>query len=122
MPKYVDGYIIPVKRSELKAYKKMATLGKKVWMEHGALEYFECVADDLQTKWGLPFAKLCKLKADETVFFSFIVYKSRADRNRVNKLVHADATMQPKPGKKPPPMPFDPKRFSMAGFQAVVAT
>lgn len=119
MAHYVDGYVIPIKKSNLKAYKKLAQLGCKVWMEHGALDYYECIGDDLQSKWGLPFAKLCKLKPNETVVFAFVVYKSKADRNRVNKKVHADPRMQPTPGKKFV-MPFDMKRFSTGGFKAIV--
>jgi uncharacterized protein YbaA (DUF1428 family) len=121
MAKYVDGYVIPIKKANLKLYKKFAALGRKVWLEYGALDYYECVGDDLQAKFGLPFGKLCKLKAGETVVFAFVVYKSKADRNRVNKLVHQDPRMQPKPGKKVT-MPFDMKRFSMGGFKAMVET
>lgn len=121
MAKYVDGYVIPIKKTNVKAYKKLATLGRKVWMEHGALDYYECVGDALDSKWGLPFKKLCKLKANETVVFAFVVYKSKADRNRINAKVYKDPRMQPKPGKKFV-MPFDMKRFSMGGFKALVST
>ena len=121
MAKYVDGYVIPIKKSNLKAYKKLALLGRKVWMEHGALDYYECVGDALDSPWGYPFKKLCKLKANETIVFAFVIYKSKADRDRVNAKVHQDPRMQPKPGKKIV-MPFDPKRFSMGGFKAIVAT
>lgn len=121
MAKYVDGYVIPIKTSKLKAYRKFAVLGRKIWMEHGALDYYECVGDDLNSQWGLPFKKLCKLKTGETVVFAFVVYKSKADRNRINAKVHSDPRMQPKPGKKIE-MPFDMKRFSTGGFKAIVAT
>ncbi|KFE66319.1 DUF1428 domain-containing protein [Hyalangium minutum] len=119
MATYVDGFIIPIKKANLKAYKKMATIGRKVWMEHGALQYFECIGDDLQEKMGMPFKKMCKLKPDETLAFSFIIYKSKADRNRVNKLVHADPRMQPEQYKTFK-MPFDMKRFSFGGFKTIV--
>ena len=121
MAKYVDGYVIPIQKKNVKAYQKLATLGRKVWMEHGALDYCECVGDALDSKWGLPFTKLCKLKANETVIFAFVVYKSKADRERVNAKVHADPRMHPKPGKKFV-MPFDVKRFSVGGFKALVST
>jgi len=121
MTKYVDGFIIPIKKTKLKQYKKFAALGRKIWMEYGALDYYECVGDDMQEKWGLPFKKLCKLKAGETVVFAFIVFKSKADRNRINTKVHSDPRMNPKPGQKFE-MPFDMKRFSMGGFKTMVST
>ncbi len=121
MAKYVDGFVIPIKKVNLKTYKKFATLGRKVWLEYGALDYYECVGDDLQEKWGLPFKKLCKLKAGETVVFAFIVYKSKVDRNRINKLVMADPRMHPADPKKVK-MPFDMKRFSMGGFKVLIST
>jgi uncharacterized protein YbaA (DUF1428 family) len=120
MATYVDGFVIPIKKANIRAYKKMATLGCKTWMKHGALEYYECVGDDLDTKWGLPFKKLCKLKANETLVFAFVVYKSKADRNRINKLVMADPSMSPS-GSKKMSMPFDMKRFSMGGFKTIVS-
>ncbi|MCX6117276.1 MAG: DUF1428 domain-containing protein [Proteobacteria bacterium] len=116
MAHYIDGYIIPIKKKNLKAYKKMAVLGCKLWTEHGALDYYECVGDELNLKWGIPFAKLCGLKSDETVIFAFIKYKSKAHRNKVNKLVHSDPRMNMQDMK----MPFDMKRFSSAGFKSIV--
>ncbi len=121
MGRYVDGFVIPVKKSKLSAYKKMAMVGRKVWMDHGALDYYECVASKLDQPWGgLPFDKLCKLKKDETIVFAFIVYKSKAHRNQVNKKVHADKRMQPEQFKGE--MPFDMKRFSVGEFKAIVHT
>lgn len=117
MAQYVDGYLIPVKKKNLKAYKKMATLGCKLWMEHGALFFYECSGDEVKSKWGIPFQKLCKLKADETVVFSFIVYKSKAHRNQVNKKVHSD----PRMNETHMEMPFDMKRFSVGGFKVMVS-
>lgn len=115
MAKYVDGFVIPLKKKNLGAYKKQASLGCKVWMEHGALDYYECAGDDF-SEWGLGFKKLCKLKSDETVMFSFIVYKSKAHRNQVNKKVMADPRMKME-GEK---MPFDMKKFAFAGFETIV--
>jgi uncharacterized protein YbaA (DUF1428 family) len=117
MSKYVDGYIIPIKKKNLKAYKKMATLGCKVWMEYGALDYYECVGDVIDSPWGLPFSKLCKLKKDETIIFAFVIYKSKAHRNSVNKKVMKDPRMSPE---KFPIMPFDMKRFSTGMFKVMV--
>lgn len=120
MSKYVDGFVIVIKKNKLKEYKKMATVGKKVWMEHGALEYYECIGAKLDVPWGLPFTKLCKLKSNETVAFSFITYKSKAHRDSVTKKVHADKRMQPEQFKGE--MPFDMKRMSVGEFKAIVHT
>lgn len=116
MSRYVDGFIIPIKKKNVKAYKKMAKIGCKTWMKHGALDYYECIGDDLKIKWGLPFPRLCKLKSDETVVFAFIVFKSKAHRNQVNKKVHKEfESMTMDFG-----MPFDMKRATMGGFKALV--
>ena len=113
---YVDGYVIPVPKKNLKAYTAMARWGKKMWMKHGALQYFECLADDLETMPGCgDFSGLAKLKKGETLFFSFIVYKSKAQRNAVNKKVMKEMMSQPMPK-----MPFDMKRMAHGGFKAVV--
>jgi len=118
MSRYVDGFVIPIKKTKLAMYKKMAKLGLKVWMDHGALAYYECVGDDLKQPWGgLPFAELAKLKPGETVIFAYIVYKSKAHRNAVNKKVHADPRMQA-PAKG---MPFDMKRMTFGGFKVLVS-
>lgn len=120
MAKYVDGFVIPIKKQNLAAYKKMATAGKKAWMKYGALEYYECVGDELDSPWGRPFAKLLKLKEDETAIFAFVVYKSKADRNRINKLVQADPAMHdPKLIKK---MPFNMKTMTTGMFKVIVST
>lgn len=118
---YVDGFVIPVPKKNLAAYKKMAAGGAKIWKKHGALEYFECVGDDLSPK-GVPgmkitrFPTLAKAKPGETVVFSFIVYKSKAHRNAVNKRV-----MKGMNEKAPPPMmPFDMKRMAYGGFKTIV--
>ena len=114
---YVDGFVIVVPKRKVKAYALMARAGCKVWMEHGALQYFECAGDDLKCEWGLPFPKLTKAKANETVYFSFIVYKSRAHRDSVNKKVMKDKRME-KFMKMP--MPFDVKKMAYGGFKTVV--
>lgn len=116
MPQYVDGYVIPIQLKKLKAYKKLATWGKKVWMKHGALSYYECVIDDF-SKHGLGFKKMCKLKAGETAIFAFVVYKSKAHRDRVNKKVIEEMA---KMGPPPKDMPVDMKRFAMAGCKVLV--
>lgn len=118
MGKYVDGFLIPIKKKNLKEYKKMARIGCEVWMEHGALDYYECDGAVLENTWGLPFTKLCKLKADETVIFAFIIYKSKAHRNSVTKKVHKDPRMKPENFTK---MPFDMKRFSTGEFKVLVS-
>jgi len=113
---YVDGFVIPIPKKNLKAYARMAKVGAKTWMEHGALDYKECVADDLQTKWGTPFPRLMKLKPGETVVFSYIVFKSRAHRDRVNAKVMKE--MEKLGGT--PDMPFDMKRMVYGGFKTLV--
>ncbi len=117
MARYVDGFVIPIKKKDLTAYKKMAKLGCKVWMEHGALDYYECVGDDINNAWGIPFPKLCKLKKDETVIFAFVIYKSKGDRIRVNKKVHTDPRMT---GMKDIVMPFSVKHMTVGGFKVLV--
>jgi uncharacterized protein YbaA (DUF1428 family) len=114
--RYVDGFVLPVPRKNLKAYVKMAKWGKRVWMKHGALDYMECVGDDLKSKWGIPFPRLARLKAGETVVFSYIVYKSRAHRDRVNAKVMKE--MEQAPAFKD--MPFDMKRMAYGGFKVLV--
>lgn len=117
MSRYVDGYVIPIPKKNVKAYSKLAAFGCKLWMDHGALDYYECVGDDLKVKWGLIFPKLCKLKPSETVIFAFIVYKSKAHRNQVNKKVMKDPRMANMHEIK---MPFDMKRFTTGGFKVLV--
>jgi uncharacterized protein YbaA (DUF1428 family) len=117
MSRYVDGYVIPLKKKDLKLYKKMATVGCKVWMEHGALDYYECVGDNLDLPYGIPFTKLCKLKPDETVIFAYIVYESKAHAKQVLKKVHADPRMNPENFKK---MPFEMKKFTAGKFKVLV--
>jgi uncharacterized protein YbaA (DUF1428 family) len=113
---YVDGFVIPIPKKNLKAYARMAKQGAETWMKHGALDYKECVGDDLQSKWGMPFPKLLKLKPGETAVFSYIVFKSRAHRDRVNAKVIKEMEKQD----PPPDMPFDMKRMVYGGFKTLV--
>jgi uncharacterized protein YbaA (DUF1428 family) len=87
MARYVDGYVLPVPKKNVEAYRRLAQIGAKLWRENGALEFRECVGDDLNVKMGKPFPRGIKAKRGETVFFSFIVFKSRAHRDRVNAKV-----------------------------------
>ena len=123
MAKYVDGFVIPVPKKQLATYRKMAEMGGKMWKKYGALEYFECVGDDLNPKMGgmkfIKFPQLTKAKPGETVIFSFIVYKSRAHRDAVNAKVMKDPAMND-PQWMDKQMPFDPKRMAYGGFRAIV--
>jgi uncharacterized protein YbaA (DUF1428 family) len=116
---YVDGFVLVVPKKKLAIYKKMATKAGKIWREHGALDYRECVGDDLKVKMGLPFPKLAKTKPGETVVFSYIVYKSRAHRDKVNAKVMADKRLTGP--SMPKEMPFDMKRMAYGGFKTLVA-
>src|SRR5690242_12159016 len=87
---YVDGFVIPVPKKQLAAYRKMSVKAGKIWKEYGALDYKECVGDDLKVKWGTPFLKLAKAKPGETVVFSWITYKTKAQRDRINAKVMKD--------------------------------
>lgn len=114
---YVDGFVLPVPKKNLAAYRRMAKKASQVWLDHGALEYHECVGDDLNVKFGVPFTKLGEVKRNETVVFAWIVYKSRAQRDRVNAKVMKDpriANMDPKA------MPFDCSRMAYGGFKTIV--
>jgi uncharacterized protein YbaA (DUF1428 family) len=116
---YVDGYVLPVPKKNLAAYRKIATFAGKIWREHGALEYRECAGDDLKVKMLVPFTKSVKVKAGETVVFSYIVFKSRKHRDTVNAKVMKDPRLaQHMEGKK---MPFDFKRMVYGGFKTIVA-
>ena len=118
MPKYVDGFVVPVPKKKLAAYRAMAKKAGKIWREHGALEFVECVADDVKVGKVTSFPRSIKQKAGETVVFSYIVYKSRADRDRVNKKVMADPRL--KSMMDPKAMPFDAKRMIYGGFKVLV--
>lgn len=114
---YVDGFVIPIKRSKLKAYKKMALLGKKTWLRFGALDYQECVLDERKANGGVEFPRLAKARNGETVVFAYIKFKSKAHRNAVNKKVLAYFSTQTW---DPSGMPWDPKRMSYGGFKVLV--
>src|SRR5690606_22972290 len=114
---YVDGFVLPVPKKSLAAYRRLARKAGAIWKEHGALEYVECVADDVQPGKHTSFPQSVKLKPGEVVVFSWIVYKSRAQRDRINKKVMADprlADMDPKS------LPFDGKRMFWGGFKPIV--
>ena len=119
MPKYVDGFIIPIPKKKIVAYRRMANLAAKIWREHGALDYRECVGDDLAVKWGRSFPRGLKINAGETVVFSWIEYKSRAHRDRVNAKVMRDPRTQAMCDPKNPP--FDMARMLYGGFEVIVA-
>jgi uncharacterized protein YbaA (DUF1428 family) len=114
---YVDGYVVPVKKAQLAAYRRLARRASKVWKSHGALEYVECVADDVKPGKHTSFPQAVKLKDDEVVVFAWIVYRSRAHRDKVNRLVMADPFFA---GMPPADMPFDGKRMFWGGFREMV--
>jgi uncharacterized protein YbaA (DUF1428 family) len=113
---YVDGFVIPLPKKNATAYQKMASAAGKVWMDHGALQYFECVGDDLDVKMGQPFPKELRLKKGETVVFAWILYRSRAHRDQVNKRVMKD----PRMNEMDQTMPFDVQRMCYGGFKPIV--
>lgn len=114
---YVDGFLLPLKTENVADYKKMSKKAGKIWREHGALDYRECVLDDAIPHCGVPFGKIAKAKEDETVIFAWILYKSKAHRNQVNKAVMADPRMNKI---MPEVAPFDVKRMGYGGFKTIV--
>ena len=115
---YVDGFVLPIPRRNLKKYLRMARRCGKVWREHGALDYRECIADDVKPGKHTSFPQSVKLKQGEVVFFSYVVYKSRADRDRVMKKVMNDKRLAKM--MDPKDMPFDGKRMFWGGFKVAV--
>jgi len=119
MARYVDGFVVPIPKRNIDAYRRLSRKAGRVWREHGALEYIECIADDVKPGRYTSFPQAVKLKPDEVVWFSWIVFKSRRDRDRVNARVMKDprlaSMMDPKA------MPFDGKRLIYGGFKAVVS-
>ena len=115
---YVDGFIVPLPKKNLKAYRAMAKKVAQVWREHGALDYKECIADDVKMGKWTSFPRAVKMKKSETVVFSYIVYKSRKDRDRVLKAVMADKRLAKM--MDPKKMPFDGKRMIYGGFKTIV--
>lgn len=122
---YVDGFVFPVQKKNVAAYKKMATLGAKMWMKHGALGYYECMGDDLRVKamggLGKPrnFKDTAKAKSNETVWFSFIIFRDKKHRNAVNKKVMSEMSKDADKWKDFT-MPFDTKKMAYGGFRAIV--
>ena len=114
--RYVDGYVIPVLKKNLETYARMAEMGAKMWMKHGALDYKECVGEDLKNKWGTSFSQMMQLKPGETVVFSYVVFKSRAHRDRVNAKVMREMEKMAEMKE----MPFDMKRMVYGGFKVIV--
>ena len=118
MARYVDGFVLPVPKRNIDAYRRMARKAGKIWREHGALEYRECVADDVTMGKVTSFPRSVKRKRGETVVFSWIVFKSRAHRDRVNAKVMKDPRLADM--MEPKDMPFDAKRMIYGGFKVVV--
>lgn len=122
MKRYVDGFVLPVPRKNLQGYRKMAKEAGKIWMKHGALQYIECAGDDLKSVakfGGLSFPKLANAKPSKTIVFAYIVYKSRAHRDKVNARVMKDPVMID-PKNKDMQMPFEMKRMAYGGFSSIV--
>ncbi len=118
MPNYVDGFLLAVPKKNIDAYRRIARKAGKVWREHGALHYVECVADDVKPGKLTSFPQAVKLKPNEVVWFSWIVYKSRRDRDRIMKKVMSDPRLQSM--MDPKQMPFDGKRMIWGGFKVAV--
>lgn len=114
---YVDGFVLAVPRKNIDSYRRMARMGGKIWREHGALEFRECVGDDLAVKMGVPFPRIMKKKPNETIIFSWITFKSRTHRDRVNAKVMKDPRLV---DMDPKSMPFDVKRMAYGGFKILV--
>jgi uncharacterized protein YbaA (DUF1428 family) len=117
MPHYIDGFVVPVPKRKMAAYRALARKASKIWKEYGAIEYVECFADDAPKGKVTSFPRSVKLKASETVVFSYIVYKSRAERDRINAAVMKDPRFANMDMKK---LPFDAKRMIWGGFKAFV--
>jgi len=116
---YVDGFVLPIPKKNLKSYRTMAAKAGKIWKQHGAVQYRECAGDDLKIKGVFPFPRTVRTKSGETVVFSWIVYKSRAHRDKVNAKVMKDPRLaKMMEGSK---MPFDVKRMAYGGFKVIVA-
>lgn len=115
MSKYVDGFVIPIAKNKVAQYKKIAAKAGKIWMKNGALAYFETTIDE--STYGVPFAKMAKCKPNQTVVFSWIVYKNKAHRNKVNKQVMNDPWIQ---AQNPTTMPIDMKKMAVGGFKVLV--
>jgi uncharacterized protein YbaA (DUF1428 family) len=117
MSLYVDGFVVPVAKDKLPAYRRMAQKAARIWREFGALDYKECVGDDLEVKTGLPFPRGIRTKPGETVVFSYIVYRSRAQRDKVNTRIMKDPRIASLCD--PKDLPFDCKRMLYGGFKTI---
>jgi uncharacterized protein YbaA (DUF1428 family) len=116
--RYVDGFVLPVPKKNLEAYRRMSRKAGKVWRDHGALEYIEAAGNDLKTKWAMKFPRMVKARPGETVVFSWIVFRSRSHRDRVNAKVMKDPRLAKM--MDPKAMPFDVKRMAYGGFKMIV--
>lgn len=115
---YVEGFVLAVPKKNIQKYRRLATKAGKIWMEYGALEFRECAADDLSQKGPTTFPKIIKAKSNETVFFSYIVYKSKADRKKIMAKVMKDPRLADM--MDPKNIPFDMNRMAYGGFKPVV--
>lgn len=118
MPKYVDGFLLPLKKENVAAYRRIARQAGRIWREHGALDYKECVGDDMNPECGLPFPRQMKLRDGEVAVLAWIVYRSRRDRDRINAAVQEDPRMAKMCD--PKSVPFDVKRMVYGGFEVLV--
>jgi uncharacterized protein YbaA (DUF1428 family) len=116
--RYVDGFVLSVPKKKIAAYRRMAQKAGRIWREHGALEFRECRGDDLRVRMGVGFPKVAKARAGETVFFSWIAFRSRAHRDRVNAAVMKDERLAKM--MEGQPMPFDVRRMAYGGFSILV--
>ncbi len=116
MAHYVDGFVLVIAKEKIEGYRRIAEQAGEVWREHGALEYRECIADDMDVPFGVPFPRLLELKPEETVGFAWIVFASRAERDRVNAAVMKDPRLK----MDPESMPFDCQRMVYGGFETLV--
>jgi uncharacterized protein YbaA (DUF1428 family) len=119
MPQYVDGFVLPVRKTKLAAYRRMAQKASRIWKEYGALDYKEAVGDDLNVKMGLPFPRGIKSKAGETIVFAYILYKSRAHRDSVCAKLMRDPRIAEMCDQNN--MPFDVRRMLYGGFKVMVS-
>ncbi len=119
MPEYVDGFVLPLPKAKVEAYRAIAEKASKIWLDHGALEYRECVGDDLAVEFGTSFPTRLNATSEETVVFAWIVYESREHRDEVNAKVMKDPRMAEAGG--PDEMPFDCSRMLYGGFRTIVA-
>ena len=118
MNRYIDGFVIPIPKSKIDEYRKVAEVAGKIWKEYGALDYWECLGDDLEVKDMVSFPQLTNIGADETVVFSWIVYESREQRDQINAKIMADPRI--KEMCDPDNPPFDCKRMAYGGFRELV--